>query len=79
MCRQETETIIKFGQKTQVPAVIFEMTSTENRSEDRNFKKDLDEGLGVKEYWLFDPKGESMGATTLESNQAINFSFRHLM
>lgn len=48
----------KIWQEGQVPAVIFEMTSPGTRLEDQGFKKDLYEGLGVKEYWLFDPKGE---------------------
>jgi Uma2 family endonuclease len=42
----------------QVPAVIFEITSEGTRTQDTGFKKTLYEQLGVREYWLFDPKGE---------------------
>ncbi|WP_231589135.1 Uma2 family endonuclease, partial [Crocosphaera watsonii] len=31
---------------------------TRNKNQDQEFKKTLYEQLGVKEYWLFDPKGE---------------------
>ncbi|BAZ47513.1 hypothetical protein NIES4103_01140 [Nostoc sp. NIES-4103] len=34
------------------------MTSAGTKNQDREFKKTLYEQLGVKEYWLFDPKGE---------------------
>ena len=42
----------------QVATVIFEMTSEGTKDQDQIFKKTLYEQLGVKEYWLFDPKGE---------------------
>jgi Uma2 family endonuclease len=48
----------KIWEEGQVPAVIFEMTSKGTQDEDKNFKKTIYEQLGVKEYWLFDPKGE---------------------
>ncbi|MGD1910590.1 MAG: Uma2 family endonuclease [Rivularia sp. (in: cyanobacteria)] len=48
----------KIWQEKQVPAVIFEITSEGTREKDTGFKKTLYEQLGVKEYWLFDPKGE---------------------
>ena len=41
-----------------MPAVIFEMTSGGTKDQDQVFKKILYEQLGVREYWLFDPKGE---------------------
>jgi hypothetical protein len=34
------------------------MTSKGTEDQDKSFKKTLYESLGVKEYWLFDPKGE---------------------
>lgn len=40
------------------PAVIFEMTSASTRRKDEEAKYELYEGLGVSEYWQFDPKGE---------------------
>ncbi|MGB3650473.1 MAG: Uma2 family endonuclease [Rivularia sp. (in: cyanobacteria)] len=48
----------KLWEEGQVPSVIFEMTSGGTQDKDRVFKKTLYEQLGVKEYWLFDPKGE---------------------
>jgi Uma2 family endonuclease len=48
----------KIWEEGEVPKVIFEMTSPGTKSEDRNYKKDLYEGIEVQEYWLFDPRGE---------------------
>ncbi len=48
----------KLWEEGQVPSVIFEMTSGGTQDKDQVFKKTLYEQLGVKEYWLFDPKGE---------------------
>ena len=48
----------KIWEEGQVPSVIFEMTSPGTRSKDDIEKKDLYQGLGVTEYWQFDPRGE---------------------
>lgn len=48
----------KIWEEKQVPVAIFEMTSKSTRNEDTVEKKKLYERLGVREYWLFDPKGE---------------------
>ncbi|MBD2413239.1 hypothetical protein FACHB389_18650 [Nostoc calcicola FACHB-389] len=48
----------KIWEEGQVPTVIFEMTSFGTKGQDEIFKKTLYEQLGVKEYWLFDPKAE---------------------
>lgn len=48
----------KIWEEGQVPAVIFEMTSKGTQSEDQVFKRTLYEQLGLREYWLFDPRGE---------------------
>jgi len=48
----------KIWESGQVPSVIFEITSKSTQSQDQVFKKDLYESLGVKEYWLFDPRAE---------------------
>ncbi len=48
----------KVWEEEQVPSVIFEMTSPGTKNHDQEFKKTLYEQLGVKEYWLFDPKEE---------------------
>ncbi|MEJ1933464.1 Uma2 family endonuclease [Nostoc sp. NIES-2111] len=48
----------KVWEEGQVPSVVFEMTSAGTKNHDQEFKKTLYEQLGVKEYWLFDPRGE---------------------
>jgi Uma2 family endonuclease len=48
----------KIWEEGQVPSVIFEMTSKGTQEQDKGFKKTLYEQLGVREYWLFDPKAE---------------------
>lgn len=48
----------KIWEEGQVPQVIFEISSASTEEHDKIFKKTLYEQLGVKEYWLFDPKGE---------------------
>ena len=48
----------KIWEEGQVPSVIFEITSPGTKAQDTGFKKTLYEQLGVKEYWLFDPRGE---------------------
>jgi Uma2 family endonuclease len=48
----------KIWEEGQVPSVIFEMTSKGTQDHDKTFKKTLYEQLGVREYWLFDPRGE---------------------
>ncbi|NJM74558.1 MAG: Uma2 family endonuclease [Acaryochloridaceae cyanobacterium RU_4_10] len=48
----------KIWEEGQVPSVIFEMTSPSTKSQDLGFKHDLYRQLEVREYWLFDPKGE---------------------
>ncbi len=48
----------KIWEEGQVPVVIFEVTSPGTKGQDTEFKKTLYEQLGVREYWLFDPKGE---------------------
>jgi len=48
----------KIWEEAKVPVVIFEMTSPSTQQQDQIFKKTLYEQLGVREYWLFDPRGE---------------------
>jgi Uma2 family endonuclease len=48
----------KLWEEGRVPSIIFKMTSGGTQEKDQVFKKTLYEQLGVKEYWLFDPKGE---------------------
>jgi Putative restriction endonuclease len=48
----------KIWEEGQVPKVIFEIASEATQEDDRTGKKTLYEGLGVEEYWLFDPKGK---------------------
>ncbi|WP_354636072.1 Uma2 family endonuclease [Planktothricoides raciborskii] len=48
----------KIWEEGQVLAVIFEITSPGTKDQDLISKKDLYAQLEVKEYWLFDPKGQ---------------------
>lgn len=48
----------KVWEEGEVPSVVFEMTSAGTKNHDQEFKRTLYEQLGVKEYWLFDPRGE---------------------
>lgn len=48
----------KIWEEGEVPSVVFEMTSEGTQDRDRVFKKNLYEQLGIREYWLYDPKGE---------------------
>jgi Uma2 family endonuclease len=48
----------KIWEEGEAPVVVFEMTSKSTKEQDMGAKKTLYEGLGVKEYWLFDPRGE---------------------
>lgn len=48
----------KIWEEKEIPSIIFEITSPSTKSEDQGYKKTLYQQLGVKEYWLFDPKGE---------------------
>lgn len=48
----------KVWEEGAIPAVVFEMTSAGTRQKDELSKYELYEGLGVTEYWQFDPKQE---------------------
>lgn len=48
----------KAWEEGPLPSVVFEITSPGTRDEDQGRKKDLYEQMGVREYWLFDPRGE---------------------
>jgi Uma2 family endonuclease len=48
----------KIWETGQIPRVIFEITSASTQAHDQAKKRELYEGIGVLEYWLFDPKGE---------------------
>ena len=48
----------KIWEEGKVPSVIFEITSPGTKNQDIDSKKTLYQQLEVKEYWLFDPKGE---------------------
>jgi Uma2 family endonuclease len=48
----------KVWEEGQVPSVIFEITSRGTQAIDQGFKRGLYAQMGVKEYWLFDPKRE---------------------
>lgn len=48
----------KMWEEGQAPSVVFEMTSASTQEQDKVIKKALYEQMGIREYWLFDPKGE---------------------
>ncbi len=48
----------KVWEEGAIPSVVFEMTSAGTRQKDELTKYELYEGLGVTEYWQFDPKRE---------------------
>ena len=48
----------KIWEEDEISSVIFEMTSQGTCSGDDVFKKTLYAQLGIREYWLFAPKGE---------------------
>ena len=48
----------KMWEEGQAPSVVFEITSASTQEQDKVTKKSLYEQMGVKEYWLFDPKDE---------------------
>ncbi|MEO1637345.1 MAG: Uma2 family endonuclease [Cyanobacteria bacterium J06631_9] len=64
----------KVWEEKAIPSVIFEMTSKGTRQKDESSKHDLYEGLGVTEYWQFDPKGEWI-ATHLKGYRLVDGSY----
>lgn len=47
--------VFKVWEEGHAPCFVLEVTSDSTRAEDLRKKKDLYEGLGVEEYFLFDP------------------------
>ncbi|UFP95940.1 Uma2 family endonuclease [Gloeobacter morelensis] len=62
----------KTWEEGQVPAIIFEVTSAATQKKDQGDKKTLYALLGVREYWLFDPRGEWI-PQRLQGNRLENF------
>jgi len=50
--------IYKVWEEGRAPSLVCEVTSKSTRNEDLETKKGIYEGLGVDEYFLFDPLGE---------------------
>lgn len=56
---------VKLWQEAAVPAVVIEVVSPDSRELDQGPKKDLYARLGVTEYFLYDPVGDSLDPTFL--------------
>ena len=50
--------VFKLWEEKQTPCFVLEVTSQSSKSEDLTEKKPLYEGLGIEEYFLFDPEGD---------------------
>ena len=48
----------KLWEEPKAPDFVLEVTSRSTRAEDRGRKREVYAGLGVAEYWLFDPTGD---------------------
>lgn len=51
------------------PDFVAEVLSPSTRKRDITIKKDIYEKFGVKEYWLIDPKGESIDVYLLQDGK----------
>ncbi len=51
------------------PDFVVEVLSTSSKKKDRALKKDIYEKFGVKEYWIIDPKAESIEAYILRNGK----------
>lgn len=65
----------KVWEEKAIPSVVFEVTSKGTRQQDESSKYDLYEGLGVTEYWQFDPKGEWID-THLKGYRLVDGNYR---
>lgn len=52
--------VYKLWEEGRAPEVVFEITSASTRREDLGTKKVLYADLGISEYFIFDPTGESL-------------------
>ncbi len=57
------------------PDLIVEIISKGTAQHDRKTKKKLYEKFGVKEYWIVDPKSETIEVFVLENSQYVDFDF----
>ena len=48
----------KLWEEGKAPSLVIEVTSDSTRDEDVRKKKEIYEGLGIEEYFLFDPLGD---------------------
>ena len=59
----------KLWEEPKAPDFVLEVTSRSTRAEDRGRKREVYAGLGVAEYWLFDPTGDWL-APRLQDSEA---------
>lgn len=57
---KKTRRIYKLEDEGKAPDVVFELTSPKTKMEDLGNKKYIYAKLGVREYFLFDPYGETL-------------------
>ena len=74
--RKDREKIIERGGPVWgSPDLIVEIISKGTAQHDRKTKKKLYEKFGVKEYWIVDPKSETVEVFVLENNNYVDFDF----
>ena len=69
--------VYKLWAEARAPAVVFEVSSRKTWLEDRGTKKLLCEGLGVAEYYLWDPRYEYL-SPPLQGFRLVNGAYREL-
>ncbi len=75
--KKDSEKIIERGGPVWgcSPNLIVEIISKGTAQHDRKTKKKLYEKFGVKEYWIVDPKSETVEVFVLENSQYVDFDF----
>lgn len=69
----DSDNMDKKGKYKGVPTLVVEVLSPATRSKDMIKKTDLYQQCGVKEYWLVDPKNESVHAYIFENNDIADY------
>jgi len=59
----------------RAPELVVEILSPSTMADDRHRKRKLYERFGVKEYWIIDPKNQSIEVLTLKEGGYDIFSF----
>ena len=59
------------------PDFVVEILSPSTRKRDLSAKRDIYERFGVKEYWIIDPKAETIDAYVLQEGKLVMASSHH--